>query len=250
MQLQDMEAKSNIKDHQLHNFGVPPSSHGNNIFQDGLHMDPFQVYGPSSSNYSVGVQTANFVNPFDNSFSFGCSSLADFDVYESKPFTENINGITIKGNAHVMENNIQLGGNINYSLNVSHERNIQMEMMDADHLMSNNNNSYFPFDSHHQEINKPMINFVLPDVEVPIISADHSFLRRVGLNNNKHRRFSAASLRRACKVRNKSNLIKGQWTVEEDRYVHMYTRIFFFWFKANEIHYSFIIFLFFMHVDI
>ncbi|KAK4264342.1 hypothetical protein QN277_025537 [Acacia crassicarpa] len=205
MQLQEMEAKSNVKDLELSNFGVP-SSQGNNFLQDLLFIDPFQAYGCSSNPVTTGFQTANSVNPFD-SFSFGCSSSSaiDFDVYESKPFNENINGNI------VMENNFQFGGN-NYSFNVvSQERN-QMEMVGADNLMSN---YYLPFDS--QETNKTM-NFVVPEDEVSIISADHSFLRRVGLNNNKkNRRLSSTSTRRACKVRNKSNVVKGQWTVEEDR---------------------------------
>ncbi|XP_028769895.1 transcription factor MYB98-like [Neltuma alba] len=198
MQLQQMGAKSKLKDLEFPIFGVP-SSQGNSL-QGLLHIDPFQVYG-SSSNPVTGVQTANFVNPFD-SFSFGCSS-ADFDVYESKPFTENINA-NKAGHAHVMEN-FHFGGN-NYSLNVSHERN-QMEMVDA-----NLSNYCLPFD--HSQETKPM-NFVVPDDEISIISPDHSFLRRVGLNN-RNRRLST-SIRRACKVRNKSNVVKGQWSVEEDR---------------------------------
>ncbi|XP_054806583.1 transcription factor MYB98-like isoform X2 [Prosopis cineraria] len=197
MQMPAMDVKSNVKDLQLPNFGAPSSQ--SNFLQDLLHIDPFQVYG-SSSNSVIGVQTANFVSPLD-SFSVGCSS-EDFDVYESKPFIENINGN--EGHAHVMEN-FQFGGNNYYSLNVSHERN-QMEVVDADQ-----SNYYFPFDSQES---KP-IKFVVPDDEVSVISSDLSFLRRVGLSNRNSR--LSASIRRACKVRNKSNVVKGQWTVEEDR---------------------------------
>lgn len=208
--LQEIEMKSNMKDLELPNFGVPnsSSSQGNtNFLQELLHIDPFQPSG-SSQNPIFGVQNPNFQTPFEY-FTYGCSS-ADFDGYESKPFVGNN---VVKGQSKVMDN-FQYGGSDNYSntLNLP-QRNINhhqiMEMMD-----SNQSQYYVPFDP--QET-KPVMNFVVPDDEVSCISPDHSFCRRVGLNSKNNRTSSPTT--RTCKVRNKSNVVKGQWTVEEDRYM-------------------------------
>ncbi|RDX67532.1 Transcription factor MYB98, partial [Mucuna pruriens] len=154
---------------------------GNPSFlQDFNHIDQFHV-NVSSPN---PIQTPNF-DAFDN-FTFANSSPG-FDVYECKPFVENVH-------AHVMDN--FLYGN--YSFN--HPQRNQLDMMVA-------NQSLLPFNP--QETKSP--NFVVPD-EVSCISSVN-YYKRVGANKNNK---SYPTTRRTYKVRKKSNIVKGQWTIEED----------------------------------
>ncbi|KAI4343748.1 hypothetical protein L6164_011058 [Bauhinia variegata] len=186
MHLQEHFLKANMRDELP--FGVP-SSQG--FLQDFHHIDhQFHVNG-SSSNPPFGVQTPSF-DPSDT-FNYGCSS-ADFDVYECKPFVEN-NGT---GHAQVMDN-FQYG---NHGLNLP-QRNNQVDMLGG-------NQTCVPFNS--QEIIKPM-NFVIPD-EVSCITPAN-YYKKVGLNKNN--RASSTIARRTYKVRNKSSIVKGQWTADEDR---------------------------------
>ncbi|TKY73508.1 Transcription factor MYB98 [Spatholobus suberectus] len=156
-----------------------PSSHG--FMKDFHHIDQFHV-NDSSSN---PIQTPNF-DTFDN-FSFIGSS--PFDVYECKPFVENSDR-----HAQVMDN--FLYGN--YSLNLP-QRN-QLDVMAT-------NQSFLTFNSQQT---KPA-NFVVPD-EVSSISPVN-YYKRVGVNKNNK---SYPTTRRTYKVRKKSNIVKGQWTIEED----------------------------------
>ena len=69
------------------------------------------------------------------------------------------------------------------------------------------NQRFLPFNP--QEI-KPS-NFVVP-YEVSRISP-MNYYKRVGVNKNDK---SYPTTRRTYKVRKKSNVVKGQWTIEED----------------------------------
>lgn len=181
--------KPRMKDEQLP-FVAPNSSQC--FLQDFNHIDQFHpVHGSSSSNQVFGVQTQNF-DPFDNA---ACAQT-DFEVYDgnNKSFAEN-NG---SGHAHLIDN-FQYDG---YSLNIP-RRNIQVDMMVENH-------SYFPFNNPSET--KPL-NYVVPDDEVSSI-APTNYYQRAGLNRNNR---LSPTTRRAFKARKKSNIVKGQWTVDEDR---------------------------------
>lgn len=152
-------------------------------------LQDFHVNSSSYNNQVFGVQTPNF-DPFDQNFTYG------FDVYECKPFVENNGG----GHAHVIDN-FQYGG---YSLNLP-QRN-QLDMMVA-------NQSYLPF---NPQETKPL-NFVAPD-EVSCISP-LNYYKRVRVNKNNR---AYPTTRRTYKVRKKSNIVKGQWTVDEDGYMKIW----------------------------
>lgn len=169
-------------------FGVPSSNQG--FLQDFNHIDQFNVNGSQLFNPISGVQTQNF-DPF-----------VGYDVHEFKPnFVENSGGGGSGGHAYVMDNFLYGGG---YGLN-NLQKNSQLEMMVA-------NQSYLPFSP--QET-KPL-NFVVPD-EVSCISPAVNYYKGVGMNRNNR---SYLSTKKTSKVRKKSNIIKGQWTAEEDGYIY------------------------------
>jgi myb proto-oncogene protein len=60
------------------------------------------------------------------------------------------------------------------------------------------------------------LNYVVPDDEVSSITPTN-YYQRAGLNRNN--RLLSPTTRRAFKARKKSNIVKGQWTVDEDRYI-------------------------------
>ncbi|RDX65643.1 Transcription factor MYB98, partial [Mucuna pruriens] len=188
MHLQENYLKPSMED-QLP-FGTP-SSQG--FLQDFHHIDhQFHVNGSSSSNPIFGVQTPSF-DPFDHNVT--CESVPpDFQVYECKPFAEsNASG---HAHAHLIDNFQYVG----YSLNLP--RTNQLDMMVA-------NQSYLSFNALET---KPS-NFVVPD-EVSCISPPN-YYKRVGLNKSIMR--ESPSTRRTFKARKKSNIVKGQWTADEDR---------------------------------
>ncbi|XP_061347816.1 transcription factor MYB98-like [Gastrolobium bilobum] len=182
MHLQESYLKPSMKDELPFGF---PSCQGS--LQDFHHINQFNMNG-FSSNPVLGVQTPNF-DPFDNSTFL--RSPAGFDVYECKPSVENNSS---GGHAHVMDNFLYGG----YSLNLP-QRN-QVDMMVA-------NQGYLPF---NPQETKP-VNFVVPD-EVSCISP-MNYYKKVGVNKSNR---AYPTTRRTYKVRKKSNIVKGQWTVEED----------------------------------
>jgi myb proto-oncogene protein len=107
------------------------------------------------------------------------------------------------GNAYVMDN--FLYGN--YGLNNLSHRNNQVEIM----VTNTNQSNYFPFNI-SQEI-KPL-NFGVPD-EVSCISP-LNYYKRINMNKNNK---GILTSRKTQKVRKRSNVVKGQWTVEEDGYI-------------------------------
>ncbi|KAK7817845.1 transcription factor myb98, partial [Quercus suber] len=158
-----------------------PSSKG--FLQDFHHLDQFQTSG-SSSNPIFGVQT----QCLNSNFTYGCTST-DFDMYECKPFMDN------GGHGHVMDN-FESGG----YLNLPQRNPIDIMGLDRSHMV---------FTS--QDIIKPL-NFVVPD-EVSCITAENGYYKKIGMNKNR----ALPTTKKPQKGRKKSNVVKGQWTVEEDR---------------------------------
>lgn len=194
MHLQENYLKPSMED-QLP-FGTP-STQG--FLQDFHHIDhQFHVNGSSSSNPIFGVQTPSF-DPFHHSVTT-CEYAPDhFELYESKPFSES-NG---SANTHLMDN-FQYVGYSTLNLARTNQVNMMVE-----------NQSYLPFNALET---KPM-NFAVPD-EVSCISPPNYYKRL-----NKSIRESPRSTRRTFKARKKSNIVKGQWTTEEDRCIILWNTI-------------------------
>ncbi|XP_052732584.1 transcription factor MYB98 [Vigna angularis] len=117
----------------------------------------------------------------------------NFDPFDHncKPFAES------NGSAHVhLMHNFQYVG---YSLNLP--RTNQLDMVVA-------NQRFLPFGA----LETKPLNFVAPD-EISCISPP-KFYKKVGLNKNLR---ESSSTRRTFKARKKSNIVKGQWTSDEDR---------------------------------
>lgn len=163
-------------------FEITPSSKG--FLQDFQYLDQFRPNG-CSSNPNLVAQTQCY--DLFNNFTYGCST--DFDVYECKPFADN------GGHSHVMDN-FQSGG----YLNLPQQNPTDIVGSDRSHM------AFFT----GQDI-KP-VKFVIPD-EVSCITAENGYYKKVGMNKNK----SLSTTMRANKGRKKSNVVKGQWTIEEDR---------------------------------
>ncbi|XWS37493.1 hypothetical protein CRYUN_Cryun19dG0047600 [Craigia yunnanensis] len=163
-----------------------PASSKCYYLQDFHHLDhQIQVNG-SSSNSVFGVQTTCY-DPLD-AFPYGCSTN-NVDFYECKPFADNV------GHGQVM-NNFQSGGFLNLSQRNSNE------------IMGSDIN-YMPLDSEEMKT----LNFVVPD-EVSCVIAKNAYYTKVGMNKN---RVLTSTSSRTWKGRKKSNVVKGQWTIEEDR---------------------------------
>ncbi|KAJ7945857.1 Myb family transcription factor [Quillaja saponaria] len=171
-------------------YGVHPSKE----FMQDHHFDQFQANG-SSSNQVSGVENPNF-NPFDPNFTYGCSST-DFEFYEFKPFVEHHHHPV---QAHVMDN-LQYGGG-GYSMNLPQK--FPVGMMGPNH-------GYVPYNN-YQEVIEPM-NFVVPDEVSCISPVDNEYYKKVGMNKSR----MSPPTTRTYKVRKKTNIVKGQWTTEEDR---------------------------------
>lgn len=177
-------------DHQI-SFGVtnPNSSQGNFLQDFNInHIDHHQFHpnGPSSS-------SKNIIAPVFGVENLGFDGFDDsFEVYECKPF---------------VDENFQYGGNFS-CLNLP-QRNHQVENI-------NMNQSYEAF---HSQETKP-VDFVMPDDEVSCILSPSS------VNYTKRTDFSyMRNKRKSFKVRKKSNMVKGQWTIEEDRYSYIYVYV-------------------------
>ncbi|XWS60740.1 hypothetical protein CRYUN_Cryun07bG0061700 [Craigia yunnanensis] len=172
--------KPYMKDDQFPSESTPSSSK-DYYWQDFHHLDHQIHVNGSSSNPVFGVQTACY-DPFD-AFPYGCSTN-NVDFYECKPFADNV------GHGQVMDN-FHTGG-----LNLS-QRNSN-DVMGSDI-------GYMPFDLHEM---KP-VNFVVPD-EVSCVTAENAYYKKVDMNKNR-------VLASTPRTRKKSNVVKGQWIIEEDR---------------------------------
>ncbi|KAJ0106724.1 hypothetical protein Patl1_18048 [Pistacia atlantica] len=169
-------------------FDEGPSSKG--YLQDFHHLD-HQFH---ASNPMFGVQTPCF-DSLDAFSAHGYLS-SNFDFYECKPFADN-NDV---GHVQVM-NNFQSGGYL--------EHYHQILNPPVDVTGSNQSHMTLSF----QEI-RPA-NFVVSD-EVSCVSADNisSYYKKSGMNKNNR---PYLSTRRTLKVGKKYNVVKGQWTIDEDR---------------------------------
>ncbi|KAI5407096.1 hypothetical protein KIW84_053378 [Lathyrus oleraceus] len=168
-----------MKNHE-YPFSVPPS-HG--FLQDFNHIDKFNVNG-------------TFFNPISGVQNFDPSDNFSYVDNDFNPFVENNIGNS-NGHAFVMDNFLHGGYVLN---NLSHKNN-QVE------TMVTNQSNYFPFNINIPQETKPL-NFVAPD-EVSCIPS-MKYYKRFGMNRNN----KACPISR--KIRKNSNVVKGQWTVEED----------------------------------
>ncbi|RHN63506.1 putative transcription factor MYB-HB-like family [Medicago truncatula] len=189
MHLQENYLKPRQKD-ELNPFSAH-SCHGN-FLQDFQHIEQFHhMHGSSSSNQVFGDQTQNF-DLFGNA---ECANT-DFDVYDGKSFAENNSG---SEHAHNLIDNFQYDG---YSLNIP--RRNQLDLMVENH-------SYFSFNNPSET---KSLSYVVPEDEVSSI-APTNYYQRAGLNINNS--LLSPTTRRAFKAKKKTIIVKGQWTVEEDR---------------------------------
>ncbi|CAN1136700.1 Transcription factor MYB98 [Linum perenne] len=224
---------NNMKHHHYHEDEFPfdppqlppplSSSEGHLIqeFQNLEEEEEDQFHGQNkSSNQVFGVHTGSNFDSFD-AFPYGSSSSnMDCFEYECKPFAD------INGELNLHNNN------------------------------TNNNNNYFQRNQHHlyhqgiemigssnnQMLNlqaeiKPMLNFASPNELSSYVNAggiNHNsqgeyYLKSKMSNNtlnlnthlmnksSKPSRLSPVGAKKTWKGRKKNNLVKGQWTVDEDR---------------------------------
>ncbi|KAA0057864.1 transcription factor MYB98-like [Cucumis melo var. makuwa] len=184
------------KDELLSSFEIVASAKGNNYLQEFHHLDhQFHPIANSSSNNHV-MEEENLCSNFDSLNNNQYSHGIDQEMYE----------FNYKGNAaadQVMDN-FQNCGDYYYYCNNFHQRNHQIEIMG---LERNSINIPLNF----PEI-KP-VNFMVPDEVSSIASARNGHIQKGIINKN----VNFSSLLRTSKGRKKPNVIKGQWTVEEDR---------------------------------
>ncbi|KAK0586318.1 hypothetical protein LWI29_004938 [Acer saccharum] len=170
-----------------------------NYLQDFHHLDhnhdQFQANG-SSSNPSFGVQTPCF-EPFD-SFPYGSGYSSNFDFYECKPFADHSN-YNNGGHGQVMDNfQTTTGGYLNHHHQHQHQTSnpgdhVMMMMMGSD-PHHHHQSQIMPY-MFHQEMNKPDVNFVVPD-EVSCVNNNNNIVddnsnyyknNKVGSSFNKNR---------------------------------------------------------------
>lgn len=184
------------KDELLSSFEIFASPKGNTYLQEFHHLDhQFHPIGNSSSNNYPVMEDENLCSSFNplnnnNSYSYGVEELYEFN----------------KGNAtadQVMDN-FQNCGDYYHCCNNFRQRNHQIEIMG---LERNSINIPLNF----PEI-KPL-NFMVPDEVSCITSGRNGHIQKGIINKNTN----FPSLLRTSKGRKKPTVIKGQWTVEEDR---------------------------------
>ncbi|KAK2663746.1 hypothetical protein Ddye_002320 [Dipteronia dyeriana] len=186
-----------------------------NCLQDFHHLDhnhgQFHANG-SSSNPIFGVQTPCF-EPFESlPYGGGGGYSSNFDFYECKPFADHSN-YNNGGHGQVMDNfQTTTGGYLNHH---HHQHQISNP---GDQVMM-----MMPY-TFHQEMNKPAVTFIVPD-EVSCVNNNNNIVdddgnyyknKKVGSSFNKNK-FHSSSTKKTWKGGKKSNVVKGQWTIEEDR---------------------------------
>ncbi|KDP31088.1 hypothetical protein JCGZ_11464 [Jatropha curcas] len=141
-----------------------------------------------------GVQTGSNFESFD-AFPYGSSStnMDYFYDYECKPFAAEHNK---GGHGQVMDN---------FSLTLPNRSNNPTDIMGS-------NQGHMSLNLQGME----GINFLVPD-EVSCVTANDNthYQKKICVNNNNYR--AQPSTKRTCKERKKHNVVKGQWTIEEDR---------------------------------
>lgn len=161
-----------------------PFSSSSTYLQDFHHLDHQIQANGSSTNPMFGVQTQCF-DTFDRFPYYNNSS--NFDVYECKPFADNYNG----GHGHVMDNFQSGGGYLNHHV-----------MMGSDHQSQISYTYQEP------------LSFVVPD-EASCVNNNNN----IDKSYYRNRRFDKSRFhsKKTIKGGKKSNVVKGQWTIEEDR---------------------------------
>ncbi|XP_050225723.1 transcription factor MYB98-like [Mercurialis annua] len=176
------------------------SSKATNFLQDFQSFDQFHANGSSLNPMSM-VQTGSNFETFDV-FPFGSSSTdMEFHDYECKPFAAGGGG---GGHYSQVMDNFQRNNNL----------------FDHHYMIMGSNNIH---QAHFQEI-KPL-NFVIPDEVSCTVTAnqynskqDQYHRKRGGGGGvNKSNARVLPSTRRTWKARKKNNVVKGQWTSDEDR---------------------------------
>ena len=173
-------------------------------YLESYMKDDFSFEAPSSKGF---LQEIHHLDQFQTNGSslnpiFGVQTQwtsTDFDIYECKPFMDN------GGHGHVMDN-FRSGGYLNLP-----QRN-PIDIMGSDR-------SHMVFTT-CQDIIKPL-NFVVPD-EVSSITAENGYYKKIATNKNR----AFPTTKKPQKGRKKSNVVKGQWTVEEDRYKRFHSSIY------------------------
>lgn len=189
--------KPNMKNQE--NPFIVPSSQG--FLQDFNHIDKFNPNGTFFNQVS-GVQN------------FGPSDKFSFVDNDFKPFVENSGNGIGNGNGHAFVMDNFLHGGYDHLNNLS-QRNFQVE------TMVTNQSNYFPFNINIPQETKPL-SFVAPD-EVSCMPS-MKYYKRFGMNRSNK---AYPLTRKIEKIRKNSNVVKGQWTVEEDGYVHKNMKVFF-----------------------
>ena len=180
-------------------------------YLESYMKDDFSFEAPSSKGF---LQEIHHLDQFQTNGSslnpiFGVQTQwtsTDFDIYECKPFMDN------GGHSHVMDN-FQSGGYLNLP-----QRN-PIDIMGSDR-------SHMVFTT-CQDIIKPL-NFVVPD-EVSSITAENGYYKKIATNKNR----AFPTTKKPQKGRKKSNVVKGQWTVEEDRYKRFHSLIYIYIYMDN-----------------
>lgn len=205
---QNYNMKPYMKDDHSFHLEASSISKGDYYLQDfDHHLDDqtFHVNGSSSRPIFGSQRTPCFEYPYDpyNTY-MEPTNLENQYSYESKPFVVDQNG----GHGHVMDN-FQLGV---YSSTFSNRN--PMDLINGPDCL--------PLNFHGQDnIIKPL-NFVVPD-EVSCITAENGYYKKGGgMNKNRTSLFT----RRTSKTRKKTNVVKGQWTIEEDRYLYIHIYIY------------------------
>ncbi|KAM2557982.1 hypothetical protein TB2_015042 [Malus domestica] len=189
-------------------FEASSSSKGNyNYLQDFHHLDhQFQV-NVSSSNPMFGTHTPCF-DPY-NDTSYPCdqnSSHQDVNFYDCKPLN-----VAENNGAHgQVLDNLQGGSYLKFSTHHRLSNPLDHVVGTSSHMTATN---FLPLDC-SQDI-KP-VNFLVPDEVSCINNADqNAYYRKFGMNGKS--RVTGVTRGSTVKGRKKSNVVKGQWTIEEDR---------------------------------
>ncbi|KAF9667877.1 hypothetical protein SADUNF_Sadunf15G0068900 [Salix dunnii] len=195
-----MSDKPRMKEEYCFPFETPASPSSKGFLQDFDHLDgdhdnQFHDNGSASNPY-FGVQTGSNFDSFD-AFPYGLPSDIHFYDYECKPFVGNISGGGGHGHGQVNEN-LQSGAYLNLS----------SQRSSIDEIGSNQGHVSLNF----EEI-KP-VSFVVPDEVSCVSAAKNECNRKMGLNNT---RALLPSARKTWIGPKKNSVVKGQWTIEEDR---------------------------------
>ncbi|XP_050378183.1 transcription factor MYB98-like [Argentina anserina] len=186
------------------------SSSSKGYLQDFHHLDnQFHQYAScSSSNTMMSLQNPCFEPFYNDNNAYTCDqgSPTDVSFYECKPLNISENS----GHGQVLDN-FQSGSGGGY-LNYPNPRsNAIGNMMGITHRSGTN---FLPLINSQDII---PVSFVVPD-EVSCINSENGYYKRAGMNHKGTSRLSAiARAGSAIKGRKKNNVVKGQWTIDEDR---------------------------------